>query len=1147
MFETTRYPYMLDASDSDDDEGFAAGGDSDEEAVNHCGDSDDAVSYDGDSDSPSPPPEEPKRKKHRCCLSMVITALVLVIVLCGGILGGAYFAWDKFLGESTQMNLFDGLGVLSNIYKADAAVVTHPYDEEDLDDFYDNVLSALCMTVDDNYNLDIPQIVVDMLNSSGGEEQPSTEQALAALNGGVSPYAAAEEQAAAGEEQTTGSAVLDDLLNNLKFDWASLKEVTPKTGQVDLSGEQIAAFINEVLQTAFTSVDSVTQMQQEWNINFADVVELSQVSVTAGDEINKEDTCVSATIHISLRDAVKSVAGKFSGIAAFGIKAAAAILPKEIYFSASVYPCAQDGRAGVVINSTSAEDMDKMLRIVDGVLALTGSEMRSGDFMAQINATVYNAIQSVNGLIPINFVSDVINTQPIGAVISSMGLDLTPQEFFEIVRYVAAPDHYMADSNGDGQLDGFEYEEYDSNDLKAVLQNEYGVIMKSEADKDNPKVPGLYIDDSNLYASLVNLFDSTDEVIDSIDFASVAENGDVTASSTSVVTYSSIAALMRSYLASGDASGVIADYGFELLSFGDAELRENGSIYVTAKFKFDIRASLANSNPDLFDENGLFYNIINQLIPSAVYLTADIEISAATAGDMQTAIIFNDANYNTPELLNSMCRLLVSLGAGEELSNDLSYDSVCATLSDAISSVFAAKDEQGNPTGISTYVKGFNEDGLQLASVYSLLYSVAYADKLAEGAEASVTPEAFANAVKHIYLFEGSAADGSISAYNKVISESGYLGKNYRPDEENAFDLQTLIVKAVSVGGMTIDIRDVTLADVIISREHALATGGDQTGGSGEEGTGDSGEDQTGDASGEEEMDEGNSLAASLGLSADVRYGEHYWIEQIVMLGKASSAQEKAEEQAIFDSFKDKYNAWREANAMTAKTSPDELMVITATLASSALADNNAAFKLLPDYFTVTIIMDLSLTDEQREALKNADITDIFGDEEKGIEPDPALDGIYSVAVFINDMDVADFSALAGVLASNPDTSGLAQTVFGADLNNKVRRFLLSFALHENATEEGTVYDPIPDIAMYKVLACAEVLKTEEEGVELPADEGAVTQPAQEGQPVYDTAARDGLGKLSINVRDFAEACGINLTELLPGIPGLSELPGLLG
>lgn len=87
----------------------------------------------------------------------------------------------------------------------------------------------------------------------------------------------------------------------------------------------------------------------------------------------------------------------------------------------------------------------------------------------------------------------------------------------------------------------------------------------------------------------------------------------------------------------------------------------------------------------------MFYNIINQLIPSGVYLTADIEISKAISGDMDTAIVFNDAEYNTPELLNSMCRLLSGLGAGESIANDLSYDSVCNTLSEAISSVFAAK------------------------------------------------------------------------------------------------------------------------------------------------------------------------------------------------------------------------------------------------------------------------------------------------------------------------------------------------------------------------------------------------------------------------------------------------------------------------
>ena len=1125
MSELTRYPYLYDVSEGDDDESAVSGGDSDEEVSVHGGDSDESVAYDGDSDKASSVPEAPKRKKHRCCLSAFITALVLVLVLCGGILGGAYFAWDKFLGESTQMNLFQGLDVLSNIYKADDSVVTQPYDDEDLDDFYDRVMDALCMTTNDGYNLDLPQIVIDLLNGGGDDGEQNVEAALSALNGGVSPYATAEESATAGEEQTTGSEALDDLLNNLKFDWDSLKEVTAKTGEVDLSGPQIAAFLDEVLQAAFTGADSLTQMQREWNINFADVVSLSQVTVTAGDTVNGTDTCVSATIKVSLRSAVKAVAEKFSGIAAFGIKAAAAILPKEIYFTASVYPCAQDGKAGVVVNSSSAEDMDKMLRIVDGVLALTGSQSASGDFLTQINATVYNAIQSVSGLIPVNFVSDLVNTKPIGAVITAMGLDLTPQEFFEIVRYVAAPDHYMTDTDGDGQLDGFEYVEYTSAELKETLQKEYGLIIKDEADKDNPDVPGVYIDDSNLYTSMLNLFSGTDEIIDNIAFVNVAKNDDVTATGTSAVDYDSIAALMRSYLSSGEASGVIADYGFKLLSLGfNEELTDlNGSVYITAKFKFDIRASLANSNPDLFDENGLFYNIINQLIPSGVYLTADIEISKAISGDMDTAIVFNDAEYNTPELLNSMCRLLSGLGAGEGIANDLSYDSVCNTLSEAISSVFAAKDENGEPAGIGKYVEGFDEKGLQLASVYSLLYQVAYADKLEEGAEAAVQPEAFANAIKHIYLFENAAADGNISADKAVISESGYLGKNYRPDENNAFDLQTLLRETVLAGdiydpSLTMDINDVTLADVIISREHSLTDGGEQP----PEGDSDIGEEQT-----------RNSFAESLGLSADVEYGEHYWIDQIIMLGagSGSTAEELSEEQKVFDSFKDKYNAWRTANGMEEKTSPDELMVITATLASSALADNNAAFKLLPDYFTVTVIMDLSLTEAQRTALKDASIVDVVGSEDGSTLPKEEFEGVFSVAVFINDMDSSDIGALAGVLASNPDTANLAQTVFGTDLNNKVRRFLLSFALHEHDETEG-VNDPLPDIGMYKVLACSEVLPVQTaKQPSVTADETVDGEP-----PVYDTAARTGLGKLAINVSEFALACEIDLGALIPTI-----------
>ena len=227
-------------------------------------------------------------------------------------------------------------------------------------------------------------------------------------------------------------------------------------------------------------------------------------------------------------------------------------------------------------------------------------------------------------------------------------------------------------------------------------------------------------------------------------------------------------------------------------------------------------------------------------------------------------------------------------------------------------------------------------------------------------------------------------------------------------------------------------------------------------------------------------------------------------------------------------------------NGMEEKTSPEELMVVTVTLASSALEDNNAVFKLLPEYFTITIIMDLSLTNEQRTALKKASITDMFGSEDGTIPANEDLQDVFGVAVFINDMDAEDIGVLAQVLAVDPQTANLAQTVFGTDLNGKVRRFLLSFALHEQNEEAA---DPIPDIAMYKALACSEVLSTNANAnAQALADtaENAGTDTGVQ-EPEYDTTEREGLGKLAINVTEFAAACSIDLEEMLKGAAG--QLP----
>ena len=232
------------------------------------------------------------------------------------------------------------------------------------------------------------------------------------------------------------------------------------------------------------------------------------------------------------------------------------------------------------------------------------------------------------------------------------------------------------------------------------------------------------------------------------------------------------------------------------------------------------------------------------------------------------------------------------------------------------------------------------------------------------------------------------------------------------------------------------------------------------------------------------------------------------------MLGKNGGA----EEERIFASFESKYNAWRTdnelGNSLDEKNSPDELLVITATLSSAALADNNAAFKLLPQYFTVTIIMDLELTEEQRNDLRSAgSIEDVVGgtDPNDGstIAPDPKFRDVFPVAVFINDMEAKDIAAIGKVLAIDPETADLAETVFGTDINAKIRQFLLSFALHENEGDN----DPVPDIGLYTVLAYGEVVVRENEGAGTGAGSGSA---GADGK-------LEGLGMLRIDAEALIE------------------------
>ena len=114
------------------------------------------------------------------------------------------------------------------------------------------------------------------------------------------------------------------------------------------------------------------------------------------------------------------------------------------------------------------------------------------------------------------------------------------------------------------------------------------------------------------------------------------------------------------------------------------------------------------------------------------------------------------------------------------------------------------------------------------------------------------------------------------------------------------------------------------------------------------------------------------------------------------------------------------------------------------------------------------------------------------------------------MAVFINDMEAKDIAAIGKVLAIDPETADLAETVFGTDINAKIRQFLLSFALHEN---EGD--DRIPDIGLYTVLAYGEVVVRENEGAGTGAGSGSAGADGElEGLGMLRIDAEALIGKL---------------------------------
>ena len=77
--------------------------------------------------------------------------------------------------------------------------------------------------------------------------------------------------------------------------------------------------------------------------------------------------------------------------------------------------------------------------------------------------------------------------------------------------------------------------------------------------------------------------------------------------------------------------------------------------------------------------------------------------------------------------------------------------------------------------------------------------------------------------MRNIYLLDKKEAKGQLTADNNGMDESAFLGSAYRPQQElSGFDFT-----GIFEGTGELKLYDVLLADIIISREHAVTQGGE--------------------------------------------------------------------------------------------------------------------------------------------------------------------------------------------------------------------------------------------------------------------------------------------------------------------------------
>lgn len=637
-----------------------------------------------------------KKKKRRFFSGFAIISVLFVFVVV--LVAGAFTAWDIFAKEPTGLTLIDAFGLIKDVYADGSAVVTNPYDkEEDLKNFYANLKGSLYLAEDCEINISdiLSGVLGDALNGNNGGS------AEGELNGALLLEENIPEVGANGS--ITGNEVLDSLLEQLEFDFSSLKDATDDQlngSMLELSDKQLAAVLNESF-ASLSETDKLKEFESKYGIDIDQQVSIQQVIISNAIPTDQTATTLDVTLKINLREALNSALSsnkeqivaelKIPTLLSGVLNIVPALLPETLYVTATAYPNNLGGTVEVNINNLSEAQQKAINGILDKYLKTQDSQGNTISMMTEINNKIIEVITKINELLPISFVSTgSVQAKPIQAMINALKAEnLTQGAFLAMVRDIKFVDKGIVDEMT--QITQQYLATYAQNFIDGELLPKYFINNEPVAGEEEN-----FITATNLFTRINTLMSDKDaisriEIKDNMPTTEYGDGGEYRPQAS----YQAVALLINGYLENSNT-----ELPVDLL-VKKVSLKQSNESSDTLEIVIEL--NLLDMINEKLGDNATMKSLVSQIIPSEMYLYVDYT-----------------QNYEANKI--SSTEVVVSINGITEEQSEGHYNSIMSIMNAVM------KDTQeGLPTDYSQLEEMLNE---KLSSAF-----ISIGDQLGRGFE----------------------------------------------------------------------------------------------------------------------------------------------------------------------------------------------------------------------------------------------------------------------------------------------------------------------------------------------------------------------------------------------------------------------------